>query len=79
MLRFSKYHGLGNDFILFDGLSIPMRISAEEAVRLCDPYFGIGADGVILALPAVSSQADCQMQIINSGPRRRYVATARVP
>jgi len=65
MLHFVKYHGLGNDFILVDGLGAPTPdISPQEAVRLCDRHFGIGADGVILALP--SSDADCRMQLINS-------------
>ena len=65
MLHFVKYHGLGNDFILVDGLGAPAPdISPQEAVRLCDRHFGIGADGVILALP--SPEADCRMQLINS-------------
>jgi diaminopimelate epimerase len=65
MLHFVKYHGLGNDFILVDGLGAPAPdISPQEAVRLCDRHFGIGADGVILALP--SRDADCRMQLFNS-------------
>jgi len=65
MLRFSKYHGLGNDFILVNGLGASAPdISPQEAIRLCDRHFGIGADGVILALP--SPNADCRMQLINS-------------
>jgi diaminopimelate epimerase len=65
MLRFSKYHGLGNDFILVNGLGTPAPdIDPQEAIRLCDRHFGIGADGVILALP--SPNADCRMQLINS-------------
>ena len=64
MLRFAKYHGLGNDFILMDGLSAPMEMSAQIALRLCDRHLGIGADGVILVLP--SAVADCRMQLYNS-------------
>ena len=65
MLHFVKYHGLGNDFILVDGLGTPAPdISPPVAVRLCDRHFGIGADGVILVLP--SPDADCRMQLINS-------------
>jgi diaminopimelate epimerase len=64
VLRFAKYHGLGNDFILMDGLSAPMEMSAQIALRLCDRHFGVGADGVILVLP--SAVADCRMQLINS-------------
>jgi diaminopimelate epimerase len=65
MLRFSKYHGLGNDFILVNGLGASAPdISPQEAIRLCDRHFGIGADGVILALPSLN--ADCRMQLINA-------------
>ena len=64
MLRFAKYHGLGNDFILMDGLSAPMEMSAQIALRLCDRHSGVGADGVILVLP--SAVADCRMQLYNS-------------
>ena len=65
MLRFSKYHGLGNDFILMDGLRAPLpALSLREAIRLCDRHLGIGADGVISVLP--SAHADCRMRLINS-------------
>ncbi len=64
MLRFVKYHGLGNDFVLVDGMSAQVVLRAGDAIRLCDRHFGIGADGLILALP--SDQADCRMQLINS-------------
>jgi diaminopimelate epimerase len=48
-----------------DGFGAPAPdISSQEAVRLCDRHFGIGADGVILVLP--SRDADCRMQLINS-------------
>lgn len=51
-VEFTKYHGLGNDFILIDNRtkSEPI-ITPEQAVQLCDRHFGIGADGVIFALP----------------------------
>ena len=64
MLRFAKYQGVGNDFILVDGLSSQAAISPIQAIRLCDRHFGIGADGVILALP--STIADCRMLLYNS-------------
>jgi diaminopimelate epimerase len=64
MHQFAKYHGLGNDFILIDGLSTRATVSAQDAIRHCDRHFGIGADGVILALP--SAIADCRMYLLNS-------------
>lgn len=68
-IEFVKYHGLGNDFILIDNRqSAEPCLTAEQAVRWCDRHFGIGADGVIFALPAPqgSDGADYAMRIFNS-------------
>ncbi|GMI80062.1 hypothetical protein like AT3G53580 [Hibiscus trionum] len=65
-LHFVKYHGLGNDFILVDNRdSAEPRITPEQAVKLCDRNFGIGADGVIFAMPGVNG-TDYTMRIFNS-------------
>ncbi|MFK8182072.1 MAG: diaminopimelate epimerase [Phormidesmis sp.] len=65
-LPFSKYHGLGNDFILVDnrGSEEPL-VTPEQAVDLCDRNFGIGGDGVIFVLPA-TGETDYTMRIYNS-------------
>lgn len=63
-LRFTKMHGTGNDFIVVDGLHYPDADPAALARRLCDRHFGIGGDGVILALP--SQCADARMVILNA-------------
>ena len=66
VIEFSKYHGLGNDFILLDNRhSSEPIVTAEEAVKMCDRHFGIGADGVIFALPGQDG-ADYTMRIYNS-------------
>ena len=65
-MKFTKYHGLGNDFILIDNRSTShLLISPEQAVKMCDRHFGIGADGVIFALPG-DSDSDYTMRIFNS-------------
>jgi diaminopimelate epimerase len=66
MIPFVKYHGLGNDFILVDnrGQSEPL-ITPEQAALWCDRHFGIGADGVIFALPGQDG-TDYTMRIFNS-------------
>lgn len=65
-LTFSKYHGLGNDFILVDNRhSKDPVISPEQAVAICNRNFGIGGDGVIFALPPVGD-TDLTMRIYNS-------------
>ncbi|OIP75959.1 MAG: diaminopimelate epimerase [Oscillatoriales cyanobacterium CG2_30_44_21] len=64
-IAFSKYHGLGNDFILIDNRHTPEPIiSSELAVKWCDRNFGIGADGVIFLLSAPTN--GYQMRIYNS-------------
>jgi diaminopimelate epimerase len=65
-MEFSKYHGLGNDFILLDNRhqGEPL-LSPEQAVAWCDRHFGIGADGVIFALPGQDG-TDYTMRIYNS-------------
>ncbi|MEG4209959.1 diaminopimelate epimerase [Microcoleus sp. S13_B4] len=65
-IEFAKYHGLGNDFILIDNRhSSEPAIAPEQAVDLCDRHFGIGADGVIFALPG-QNDTDYTMRIFNS-------------
>ncbi|MEO3704601.1 diaminopimelate epimerase [Trichormus azollae] len=65
-IEFTKYHGLGNDFILIDNRSsLTPVITPEQAVKWCDRHFGIGADGVIFALPG-QNDTDYTMRIFNS-------------
>lgn len=64
-MEFAKYQGLGNDFVIVDGRSgLPMEPSAAQVRRLCDRRLGIGADGVILALPPRQG-GDLRMRIFN--------------
>jgi diaminopimelate epimerase len=65
-IEFVKYHGLGNDFILIDNRqSSEPCLTPEQSVQLCDRHFGIGADGVIFALPGQAG-TDYTMRIFNS-------------
>jgi diaminopimelate epimerase len=65
-IAFSKYQGLGNDFILIDNRhSDTPIIEPEEAIIWCDRHFGIGADGIIFVLPGQQG-ADYTMRIFNS-------------
>ena len=66
IIEFSKYQGLGNDFILIDNLhSAEPIITPEQAIKMCDRHFGIGADGVIFALPGKEG-TEYTMRIYNS-------------
>ena len=64
-MEFAKYQGLGNDFVIVDGRSgPPMEPNAAQVRRLCDRRLGIGADGVVLALPPRQG-GDLRMRIFN--------------
>jgi diaminopimelate epimerase len=66
---FSKYQGLGNDFVVVDlrqGEPSPSPNTAEAARVLCDRHFGVGADGILAILPAQGTQADARMRILNA-------------
>ncbi|MEN9869492.1 MAG: diaminopimelate epimerase [Cyanobacteriota bacterium] len=66
VIEFSKYQGLGNDFILIDNRHTAKPIiTPEQAIAICDRHFGIGADGVIFALPG-KADTDYTMRIYNS-------------
>ncbi len=67
-LSFSKMNGLGNDFIIIDGLNLSREkidLLISKTPELCDRRFSIGGDGVILLLPA-KAEGDFKMTIINS-------------
>jgi diaminopimelate epimerase len=61
-LRFAKYHGLGNDFVLVEG---PL-MGPERARRICDRRRGVGADGVVTILPPGTPGAAASMHVYNS-------------
>lgn len=63
-MKFLKYHGLGNDFILIDGTDGNLEIDKDWCKRVCDRNFGIGADGVLYVMPGVGT--DITMKVINA-------------
>jgi diaminopimelate epimerase len=66
-LPFTKYHGLGNDFVLLDCRDSPEPpLTPAQAASMCDRNFGVGADGVIFVLPADTDDARVRMRIFNS-------------
>ena len=63
-MRFTKMHGLGNDYIYVNGFDEQVDDPAAVARAVSDRHFGIGADGLILILP--SDKADCRMRMFNA-------------
>lgn len=63
-LRFSKMHGLGNDYVCVDCTKEKLRHAEEVARIVSERRFGIGSDGLILICP--SDKADFEMRIYNA-------------
>ena len=63
-LSFTKMHGCGNNYIYFNCFDQTVPDPGELSVRLSEPHFGIGGDGIILISP--SDKADAQMRIFNA-------------
>jgi diaminopimelate epimerase len=63
-MRFAKYQGIGNDFVMLSDLDDKLELTSHLVRSLCDRRFGIGADGVIRVGP--SSRAQFFMDYANS-------------
>jgi diaminopimelate epimerase len=65
MMRFTKMHGAGNDYIYLDCFQGPMPHDPAGLSRaISDRHFGVGSDGLILICP--SDKADGRMRMLNA-------------
>jgi diaminopimelate epimerase len=64
-LRFTKMHGLGNDFIVIDAINQRVNLSPEQIQRLSDRRFGIGCDQLLIVEAPKSPDADFYYRIFN--------------
>jgi len=66
-LPFTKMHGAGNDFVLFDGLREDLPDDLSELARaIADRHFGVGFDQMLVVRAAAGSDADFRMDIYNA-------------
>lgn len=65
-LRFSKMHGLGNDFVVFDAINQAVTLSTEQIQHLADRRFGIGCDQLLLVESPVTPDVDFRYRIFNA-------------
>jgi diaminopimelate epimerase len=63
-MRFTKMHGIGNDYVYVNGFAQAVVDPAALARKVADRHFGIGGDGLILILP--SDKADVRMRMFNA-------------
>lgn len=63
-MRFTKMHGIGNDYIYVNGFEQDVPDPAAAARKMSDRHFGVGGDGLVLILP--SRQAEVRMRMFNA-------------
>ena len=64
-IRFTKMHGLGNDFVLIDAVKQNIRVSSKLAKRLAHRNLGIGCDQVLVLEPPSVKNVDFNYRIFN--------------
>jgi diaminopimelate epimerase len=57
-VRFSKWHALGNAYLLVERADLAAPLGPEEARRLCDARYGIGSDGILEIVEVRGAEAD---------------------
>jgi len=65
-LKFSKMHGLGNDFVVLDGVRQQVSLSPEQLVYLADRHFGVGCDQILLVEKTAQPGIDFRYRIFNA-------------
>ncbi|WP_414040107.1 diaminopimelate epimerase [Acidithiobacillus sp. M4-SHS-6] len=65
-LHFTKMQGLGNDFVVFDGIRQQVHLAPEQIRAIADRHFGIGCDQVLLVEKPDSSDCDFRYRIFNA-------------
>ncbi len=64
-MKFEKWQALGNDYLIVEADGLPWGLSAPRVQRLCDPHFGLGADGVLLLSRSEDGQFVAELRIFN--------------
>ena len=57
-MKLSKWHGLGNDYLLVEREGLAAPLTAEQVRRICDYHFGVGSDGILEVVSADGDRAE---------------------
>jgi diaminopimelate epimerase len=57
-MKLSKWHGLGNDYLLVEQAELPVPLTPERVKRICDYHFGVGSDGILEVVSADDDTAE---------------------
>ncbi len=66
MIKFTKMHGLGNDFVIIDAINQHIALTSEQIKFIADRNFGVGCDQLLLVEKPVSDNADFKYRIFNA-------------
>jgi diaminopimelate epimerase len=64
-VKFEKWTALGNDYVIVEAAELPWELSGARVRRICDPHFGIGADGVLLLSRSEAPEFVAELRIFN--------------
>jgi diaminopimelate epimerase len=64
-MRFEKWQALGNDYVIVERDELPFELTPARVRRLCEPHFGVFADGVLLLSPASDPSHVADLRIFN--------------
>ena len=66
ILKFTKMHGAGNDFVVLDGVRQHIELGSEQLRLLADRHFGVGCDQILLVEKTQNKEADFRYRIFNA-------------
>ncbi|MGL5949037.1 MAG: diaminopimelate epimerase [Aeromonas sp.] len=66
VIDFSKMHGLGNDFMVVDGVTQKVFFSSDVIKKLADRHYGVGFDQLLLVEPPYDPELDFHYRIFNA-------------
>jgi diaminopimelate epimerase len=64
-MRFEKWQALGNDYLILEKANLPWELTEARVEWLCDPHFGVGADGILLLAPSEDPEFVADLRIFN--------------
>lgn len=65
-LYFTKMHGIGNDFVVLDGINQQVNLTGEQIRRIADRHFGVGCDQLLVVEAYAGDDADFRYRIFNA-------------
>lgn len=64
-MEFEKWQALGNDYVILEADRLPWELNPRRVEWLCDPHFGIGADGVLLLARSEDPELVAELRVFN--------------